>query len=58
MENTMMIDYRNDNGDVIRKAIDRSEFCVKNGYAWFISGGNRFQVELENVIQVYFTEML
>ena len=54
MENKLMIDYRNDDGDVLRKTIDRCEFCVKNGYAWFISDGNRFQVELQDVIQVYF----
>lgn len=54
MDDIMMIDYRNDDGDVMRTAIDRGEFCVKNGFAWFISGGKRFSVELQNVIQVYF----
>lgn len=54
MDKTMMIDYRNDDGDMFRKSIDDNEFCVRDGNTWFISGGLRFSVPLENVIQVYF----
>lgn len=54
MEKTMMIDYRNNDGDLFRKVIDDCEFCVRYGCAWFISEGKKFSVELGNVIQVYF----
>lgn len=54
MEKIMMIDYRNDDGDPVRKTIDDAEFCVRKGYAYFISAGEHVKVPLEYVIQVYF----
>lgn len=53
MENKMMIDYRNMDGEICRRRIDRCEFCVRDGAAWFISDGEKCRVELENIIQVY-----
>lgn len=54
MEKVMMIDYRNDDGECVRKIIDDSEFCVRQGSAYFISQGEKIRVPLDSVIQVYF----
>jgi len=53
MEKELMIDYRNENEEICRRVIDDMEFCVRNGYAYFISGGRKYHVPLESVIQVY-----
>ena len=53
MNKTMMIDYRDDMEEICRKQIDDMEFCVRRGYAWFISNGTRYSIPLESVIQVY-----
>ncbi len=57
-EKEMYIDYReskNHDGTVkfIRKTIDNFEFCVREGMAYFMSGGQSFQVPLECVSQIY-----
>lgn len=49
----LMIDYRNESGNICRKIIDDMEFCVREGYAYFISDGTRYKVPLEDVIQMY-----
>ena len=49
-----MIDYRNDNGEFVRKIIDESEFCVRNSYVYFISAGEKYKIPLDSVSQVYF----
>lgn len=49
----MMIDYRDDNQTICRNIIDDMEFCVRDGRAHFISGGIKYHVQLEDVIQVY-----
>lgn len=53
MEKVMMIDYRNDNDEFVRKEIDDMEFCVRNGNVYFISDGEKFCIQLESVSQVY-----
>ena len=55
-EKEMMIDYRNANEMICRKVIDNMEFCVRDGYVYFISCGKRYQTPLDSVIQVYTTE--
>ena len=54
MEKRMMIDYRNENGDFVRRIVDDCEFCVRRGFAWFISEGTKYSVPLEDVSQVFF----
>lgn len=54
MEKIMMIDYRDANGNIRRKQIDDCEFCVRNGFAYFISCGVKTRVPLEDVSQIYF----
>lgn len=49
----LMIDYRDANNKIFRKTIDNMEFCVRHGKAYFFSGGKRFEIPLELVIQVY-----
>lgn len=53
MGKVMMIDYRNENGDIRRKVIDDMEFCVRKSYAYFISDGKKYSVPLDDVVQVY-----
>ena len=53
MDKTMMIDYRDDEGELVRSRIDDTEFCVRKGYVYFISSGEKFSVPLDSVIQVY-----
>lgn len=53
MTKNLMIDYRNNKGNVCRKVIDDMEFCVREGHAYFISGGIKYSVPLEDVIQMY-----
>jgi len=50
---TMMIDYRNENGIFVRREIDNFEFCVREGLVYFISGGVKYSVPLQNLSQVY-----
>lgn len=49
----MMIDYRDDEGNFVRKVIDNYEFCVREEVAYFISNGVRIQVPLQKISQVY-----
>ena len=54
MEKTMMIDYREEvTGVIVRKEIDDAEFCIRNGRAWFISKGEKFNTPIDTVIQVF-----
>ena len=53
MKNIMMIDYRDANSLIHREEIDDMEFCVRDGYAYFITGGEKRCVPLDLVIQVY-----
>ena len=53
MEQTMMIDYRDNNGKMYRKAIQNCEFCVRDGLVYFMSGHKQMCVNLNNIIQVY-----
>lgn len=52
-QNQMMIDYKNDNGEFVRKVIDNYEFCVREETAYFISEGVKTAVPLQNIVQVY-----
>ena len=56
MEKSMMIDYRDENMDIRRRIVDDMEFCVRNDYAYFISGGIKYKIPLDDVIQVYTTD--
>ena len=56
MEKEMMIDYRDEAMEVCRKVIDDMEFCVREQNVYFISNGQRYNILLENVIQVYTTD--
>ena len=53
MKKEMMIGYRDEEDEIHRKVIDDMEFCVRKGIAYFISDGIKYQVPLEDVIQVY-----
>lgn len=53
MQKNLMIDYRDDEDIIRRKVIDDMEFCVRDGYAYFISEGIKYRVTLEGIIQVY-----
>lgn len=56
MEKNLMIDYRNDEDMICRKVIDDMEFCVRGQNVYFVSNGQRYNILLENVIQVYTTD--
>ena len=56
MDKNLMIDYRNDEDMICRKVIDDMEFCVRDGYAYFISEEIKYRVPLDGVIQVYMYE--
>ena len=56
MEKELMIDYRDEAMEVCRKVIDDMEFCVREQNVYFISNGQRYNILLENVIQVYTTD--
>ena len=49
----MMIDYKNNNDEFERKAIDNNEFCVREETAYFVSDGVKMQVPLSKISQVY-----
>ena len=49
---TMMIDYDKD-GVIVRKAIDDMEFCVRDGKMYFTSNEKKYEVDLEDIYQVY-----
>lgn len=49
----MMIDYRNEKGNICRRSIDNMEFCIRDGEAYFISNGIKYHVPIERIIQVY-----
>ena len=50
---TLMIDYRDSDANVVRREIDNMEFCVRDGYAYFASEGDKYQIMLGDVIQIY-----
>ena len=56
MEKNLMIDYRNDEDMICRKVIDDMEFCVRGQNVYFVSNGKKYNILLENVIQVYTTD--
>lgn len=53
----MMIDYRakdeNEEIQIMRKVVDNYEFCIREGFAYFISEGTKTQVPLPDIVQVY-----
>ncbi len=50
----LTIDYLNDEtGRFERRVIDDMEFCIREGIAYFESGGKRYAIPLENVSQLY-----
>lgn len=54
MKQKMMIDYRDEYTDrIIREVIDDFEFCVRDGKGIFDSQGDRREIPLENIIQIY-----
>ncbi len=53
MEKNLMIDYRNEDGNFVRRVIDNFEFCVREGVAYFISEGVKYNVTLQNISQLY-----
>ena len=56
MEKTMMIDIHKENGEgFIRMSIDNMEFCVRDGYMYFISDGVRYSIPLSRCCQVFTT---
>ena len=56
MEKELMIDYRDEAMEVCRKVIDDMEFCVRGQNVYFVSKGRKYNILLENVIQVYTTD--
>ena len=50
---SMMIDYRDKDGKVMRKTIDNYEFCTRDGVAYFASNGTKYNVPIASIIQVY-----
>ena len=53
MDKVMMIDYRDEIGDIYRKIIDDFEFCVHEQDVYFISSGKKYHIPLDQVVQVY-----
>ena len=54
MSHKMMIDFRSTvSGKFIRRAIDDFEFCVREGFAYFSSNGERYEIHLEDISQIY-----
>lgn len=49
----LMIDYRDSDGKICRKAVDDMEFCVRDGVGYFASNDCEYEVPLENIIQMY-----
>ena len=49
----MMIDYRDEDGQFVRKVIDNYEFCVHDEVAYFISDKKKYAVPIKNICQVY-----
>lgn len=52
-EPVLMIDFRDEKGNMVRKMIDDCEFGVRNGRAFFDSHGERYDIPVENIIQMY-----
>ncbi len=53
MNKCLMIDYRDEEGTIFRRVMDDMEFCVRNGNAYFISEKTKYEIPLDQVIQVY-----
>lgn len=53
MDKVMYIDVETKDGDMKRYAVDDMEFCVRDGYCYWISGGKKLNTQLSNVIQVF-----
>ena len=49
----MMIDYRDGNGNPVRRIIDDFEFCVRDGTAYFSSNGEIMNIPIEDISQIY-----
>lgn len=52
---TLMIDYRDENENIVRQTIDDMEFCTRDGEAYFISNREKIHVPFEQIIQMYTT---
>lgn len=54
MNRKLMIDFRDiASGKFIRRAVDDFEFCVREGFAYFSSNGERYEIHLEDISQIY-----
>ena len=53
MDKALMIDYRDDAGNIYRKTVDDFEFCVHEEDVYFISSGTKYHIPLDQVIQVF-----
>ena len=50
----LMIDYMDTYiGKITRKRIDGSEFSIRDGICYFTSGGENYEVDVNNIYQVY-----
>lgn len=50
----LMIDYTNTyTGKITRKRIDGCAFCIRDGVCYFTSDGEDFEVDVNDIFQVY-----
>lgn len=53
-ENELTIDFvSNETGDLARRRIDGNAFSIRNGHCYFTSDGTDYDIELEDIIQVF-----
>lgn len=56
MADKLMIDYTDEyTGKFVRRVIDRMEFCIRYGIAYFESGGTSYSIPVENISQMFTT---
>ena len=53
MNKRMMIDFRDEDGNFVRRVIDNFEFCIRDEQAYFVSDGKQLVVPMKNISQVY-----
>ena len=52
-QNQMMIDYRDEKDEFVRKVIDNNEFCIRDEEAYFVSEGVKIKIPMQKISQVY-----
>ena len=53
-ESELTIDFTDeDTGKIVRCHIDGNAFSIRNGRCYFASGGEDYDIEIEQIIQVF-----